>query len=456
MHRRIPSVIALLILTFVGLVPLITLLIYPFIEGGGIHPGVITNWSSLRLLARSMVLSAVVSLLSGATGTALALLMARTDLPARRLLSGIFTIPLLVPPYVNAIAWDRALRVAGFSGIPSGFTGTALVLAFSFFPLVMLLTMAHSMAIGTRLEEAALINAPWSRVIRRITLPLMKPSILTGMALVFLLSMGEIGVPTYLRYPVYPMEILSRFAAFYDFKGATLDSIPIILIALLLMSHLRKSIDDAPAGTGENAMTIPVDGIRRAILEGLLVAGALLTLLPYMALLKSMDFQTLHGALQVVGDGLSRSVILAGIGATLITASGFVMGYAMARNLPLSRWILAIAILLFAMPGAVMGTALIALWNRPITWWIYSSPIIVLIGYMARYSILGAGAAAAGISTVPHSLEEAATIYAPGTLRIMRRILLPLTGRFLVAGWFLSFIFCFRDFDTTFLVQPAG
>ncbi len=458
MGRRTIPAIALFILLLTGLLPLLVLLLSPLLEGGNwkAYFEAFTGGNSLRLLGRSVVLSAAVSLLSGLIGIPLGLLLARTDLPARKVLAGIFTIPLLVPPYVNAIAWFHALDKAGISAILFEFYGVAFVLTFSFYPIVMLLIMAQSRAIEPHLEEAALLNAPWRVVIGKITLPLMKSSILMGMILVFLLSMGELGVPTFLRYPVYPVEILSRFAAFYDFHGATASSIPLLLIALLLMIWLRKGTDSTPLSITGNPLTIAIEGAWRRILTVSLIVGALLILIPYLALMHSLDLQSLHRALQMAGGSLAKSLALAGLGATLITLTGFLMGYAMARQLPFSRWIQAIAILLFALPGAVMGVGLIGLWNRPITEWIYSSPIIILLGYVARYSIMGAGAAASGIGLVPPSLEEAAALHGAGITRILTKILLPLTGRALIAGWFLSFVFCFRDFDTTILVQPAG
>ena len=458
MDRRILPAIILLILFFIGLLPLSTLLFSPLLKGGswGIYMEAFTTRNSLNLLGRSIVLSTSVSLLAGAVGTPLGLLLSRTDLPARRLFAAIFTIPLLIPPYANTIAWFDILHKAGLSGILFGFPGVVFVLTFSFYPIVMLLSMAHSRAIESHLEEAALLHAPWFTVIGKITLPLMKFSILLGMALVFLLSMGEIGVPTFLRYPVYPVEILSHFSAFYDFHRAATSSIPLLLIALLLMIPLAGGMDSTPITMKGTSLRIPIEGKWRSILLTIIATGAFLVLLPYAALLHSMGTGNPGEVLQIAGDSLLRSIALAGTGATIITALGFIMGYVIARRFPMSGWIQAIVLLLFALPGAVMGVGIIGLWNRPITEWFYASPLIILMGYVARYIVLGVVASTAGIAMIPSSLEEAATLHGAGTARILTGILMPLTGRFLIAGWFLSFVFCFRDFDTTFLLQPAG
>ena len=79
-----------------------------------------------------------------------------------------------------------------------------------------------------RLEERGPVGGRWPRVLWRITLPLIAPAILFAAVLVFLLTFGEVGVPTFLRYPVYPVEILTQFAAFYDFSAATVAAIPML------------------------------------------------------------------------------------------------------------------------------------------------------------------------------------------------------------------------------------
>ena len=75
-------------------------------------------------------------------------------------------------------------------------------------PIVILLTIAYLGAVNPRLEAAGRLASSWPRVLRRITLPLIAPAILFAAVLVFLLTLGEVGAPTYLRYSVYPVETI--------------------------------------------------------------------------------------------------------------------------------------------------------------------------------------------------------------------------------------------------------
>ena len=79
----------------------------------------------------------------------------------------------------------------------------------------------------------------------RITLPLVAPAIAFAAVLIFLLSLGEIGVPMYLRFPVYPVETLTQFAAFYDFRAATVAAAPLLLVTLVILglqTRLHKRV----------------------------------------------------------------------------------------------------------------------------------------------------------------------------------------------------------------------
>jgi ABC-type Fe3+ transport system permease subunit len=63
----------------------------------------------------------------------------------------------------------------------------------------------------------------------------MMPAISFAAVLIYLLSIGEISVPMYLRFPVYPVETLTQFAAFYDFRAANVAASPLFLFTLIVL-----------------------------------------------------------------------------------------------------------------------------------------------------------------------------------------------------------------------------
>ena len=104
----------------------------------------------------------------------------------------------------------------------------------------------------------------------------------------------------------------------------------------------------------------------------------------------------------------------------------------------------------------MIGIGLVGLWNAPATAFIYASPGIVLLGYLAQYSALTTRATVATLNQIPPSMEESAEVAGAGWLRRIVHIVVPLSRRGLLAAWLLAYIFCLRDLGITMLVYPPG
>ena len=213
-----------------------------------------------------------------------------------------------------------------------------------------------------------------------------------------------------------------------------------------------------PGGDGDDAYLVRLRSHRVWLFALVSVLCALVVITPLLSLLlQAGSWQTYMRVLHVVSDSLLRSIFLAAIGATALTALGFFIGY-LIHTRALSIWRAADAgtVLLFALPGTVIGMGLIALWNRPATNFIYATPLIILFGYLAQYTALTGRVTVAGLSLVPASMEEAAASAGANWMRRLGLIVLPLTRRALVAGWLIAYIFCLRDTGISMLVYPPG
>jgi iron(III) transport system permease protein len=159
---------------------------------------------------------------------------------------------------------------------------------------------------------------------------------------------------------------------------------------------------------------------------------------------------------QWIGQAPWTSVGTAAVAATVIAAVGLVLGYAAARGLRGASMLDAIAVLAFVTPASVLGVGLIAVWNRPATRALYASVAILVIGYVARYAVVGIRAVASVVLQTPVHLEESAAAAGARFWRRLIRIILPLNLRGVVAGWLLAMVFCLRDFETAVLYYPPG
>ncbi len=480
MGKRAVLIFTAIVLVVVGLLPLLVMFLRSVTVDGHLslvaYKDVLTSRTQWVLLRHSLVLSSLTALLAAVIGMLLGILLAKTDLPFRRVFAVLFTAPLLVPPYITAVSWSLLLGRGGFlarflstsaaevtSGWLFGLPGCVLVLFSTFLPIVMLLTMTFLKTIDPRLEEAGKIVSGWSGVLKGITVPLILPGILLASILVFLLTLGEFGVPAFLRYDVFPVETFTQFSAFYDFGAATAAAVPLAAITFLVLVveriFLRKKTYEVKlASAGNGTLVIQLGRIRNWCLVSVGALCFFIVMLPMLVLmLQSMSFDAYAQAIARGGDSLLRSLTYAVVGASALSVLGFFSGY-LIHTKALSFWqsIDSMTIFLFALPSTLIGIGLVLLWNRPSTNLIYATPTIIIFGYIAQYTALTSRITASTLTQIPHSMEEAAQIVGARWLRRAALIVVPLAKRGLLAGWLVGYIFCLRDTGISMMVYPPG
>ena len=480
MSRRVTLLLVVATLVVVGLLPLAAMLGESLFANGRLTLDAYAklfadprNWASI---GNSLVLAGLTTGCATLIGVPLGLLLGKTDLPLRRVLTIVLAIPLLLPPYVLAVCWFNLLARDGvlaqllparsvewLSGSLFGLGGCVWVLASAFLPVVMILTLASLRAVDPRLEEAGRLVARWPAILRHVTLPIILPGILFGATLVFLLALGEIGAPMFLRYPVFPVQTLTQFSAFYDFGAATAAATPLLAVALLVLAFERlylreKTYRLRPATPGRRMLRLPLGNWRTAAFLVLALASAVIVVLPLLGLVTaSLTPSGYREAWPHAAETLGRSLALAATGASLLTVLGFFCAYLIRhRALPLWRAVDTLTLLLFTLPGTVIGVGMIALWNRPATGFLYASVAMLPLAYVAQYTALTSRITLAALANVPHSREEAAQMVGAPWLARVWHVVAPAALPGVAAAWVIGFIFCFRDLGASMLVYPAG
>jgi iron(III) transport system permease protein len=479
MARRISLIVVVVVLAVVGLIPMVVMFARSLTVDGGFslefYRNLMASARPWRLLGNSLVLACVTALLTTLLGVPLGIVLGKTDLPMRRLFTLLFTLPLLIAPYITALSWADVLGRGGvashfvsdsainaFSSLLFGLPGCVLVLTSTFLPVVMLATMTYLRTINPRLEEAARLVSRPSGVLRRITIPLIRPGILLAATLVFLLAVGDFSVPTFLRVEVFPAESFTQFSAFYNFGAATAAAVPLAILTFAVLGverlFLRQRTYELRPAPGGDRTLLPLRRFKPLAVVAVAVLCLVIVVIPLLALLvQSGSTNAYIRAWHTVGDSLVRSMVVAGVGATALMILGFFVGYLIhTRALAVWRAVDAWTVMLFALPSTVIGIGLIALWNRPATNLIYATPLMILLGYLAQYTALTSRVTVAGLALVPASMEEAAASAGAGWVRRLSLIVVPLVGRTLLAGWLIAYIFCLRDTGITMLVYPPG
>jgi len=258
---------------------------------------------------------------------------------------------------------------------------------------------------------------------------------LLSLVLVFLLTMGEFGAPAFLRLDVFPVASFTQSSAFYNFGAATAAAVPlvgIVLSCVLISEELLGNRDYSFRWTSDDrVMRIPLGRRSPLALLAVIALAVLMIGMPLAGVLwRGASATALAHAIQHAGGSAVRGVLYAAIASSIICILGFFLAYILQRRALAGWWWLdALTLFLFTLPGAIIGIGLIALWNRPSTNWVYSSPALLIMGLVAQYAALGTRTILAGFSQLPLSLEEAAEIAGAGWFRRVLTILAPFSGQ---------------------------
>ncbi|SLN02069.1 Molybdenum transport system permease protein ModB (TC 3.A.1.8.1) [Brachybacterium faecium] len=214
----------------------------------------ITSDASLAALRLSLQTSTVSAALCVLLGVPMALVLARCEFPGLSLLRSLVLLPLVLPPVVGGIALlytfgrqgllGRQLEVLG---LPIAFSTTAVILAQTFVALPFLVISLEGAlrTAGTRYEQAAAsLGARPSRVLLRVTLPLVSPALLSGTVLCFARALGEFGATITFAGSLQgttrtlPLEIYLQRES--DPEAAVALSFLLILVAVLVIAVARR------------------------------------------------------------------------------------------------------------------------------------------------------------------------------------------------------------------------
>ena len=425
-----------------------------------------------HLLYNTTVVGAATAALATLLGAPLGIALARIDLPWKPLVRILLAAPMLLPPYVAALAWVSLGGGAGLlaqilgQDVSSTWTyslpGAVVVLALVFYPLSMLATEVAVRRIEPRLEEAALMVTSPRHVLWHITMRLAAPSIIAAALLIFVLAISEFGVPALLRVRVFTTEVFTAFSALYDFGRAAVLAVPLLLLSVAVAALAVAVAGERLVTTRGGLATGDIGLLHRWRFAGIVTAAfvVLIALIVPLALLLREALGVRSWALTVGGSSpaIVNSLLFAAIGATLTTGVGLVLGYARARARRSMSFLSDLTfVALFSLPSTVIGVGLISLWNRPGPLGaLYGTDAMLLLGYMARFLPVAALGMAAALRQVPSSHEEAAATAGAGWMRTMTQIVVPQVFAGLIAVWVVVFVLAFGELGASILIAPPG
>ena len=433
---------------------------------------VLTSARQRTLLGHSLRLAGGTALAALVLGLPTGIILARVRIPFGRTLIALFAVPLAVPPYVLTTAWIQLLGRQGtlasalgdIPGAPAtrfdvyGMPGAILILAGTWFPLVLFAAWAAARSIDRRQEEAARLFTGWRRTFWHVTLPQTFGPAMAATLLVFLLALGEFGVPSLLGIPTYALEVFTQFSAFYQPAAALGAALPLLVIAFIALALVLRPAWWRAMGVGEPPAAFPIGRWRWIPFAFLVLLAFAAVVLPLAALAVRVGGpMTYLTALEATLPNWTTTLLIAAGSATVVTLCGFITGYCAARAPHWQRFLWhTLALIGFVVPGAVVGIGLVYLCNRDLFGGIYGSGWMLLLACYARFFAVAQAGLGAAIKRVDVRHEEAAIVCGVPHWRIRLGIVAPQIARPLAAVWVAVFVLSAGELAAAVLVYPPG
>ncbi len=439
--------------------------------------GVLANARQIGLFFDTAVFSSGVVALCMIVGGAMALLVAKTDIPFKGVIKKTSLVPLIVPSHVHAVAW---IYLAGSNGPVTnaigkihpvaaetfsiyGMGGAVFVTGLHFFPIVFLLVSAGLQTSNRELEDAARLCSKPAAVFRSITLPLVAPHMIVSASIVAILCFSEYGVPSLLRVRVYAVEIMAAFGAFYDPGRAAALSAPIVAVCIVLgLACLKflsgRSFANSGVRFGPDCFDHRLGAWKPfAVLFVLSVIG-LSAVVPVAALLlQAGGTDAFVAAWETAREQIAASVSISLSAATATCFAGFILAYALCRwKGAWKRALEASLVTPFALPASIVAIGMIRIWNRPMTDAIYQSEIILAVAYMGMFAAPAAKIVEANMAQIGTAPEEAALLSGASWPKTMALILVPLCLPGIAVAWFAVYVFSMSELTAGLLLAPPG
>jgi iron(III) transport system permease protein len=454
-------------------------------------------WGSVWIALASVVLA-------GAVGVPLAFVFERVEFPGRRLLGGLVALPAVLPPLVGVIAFlflygesgfvpRLVTRVLGLSEPPwrlQGAPAILLVHAYSMYVYFYLFARAGLARVDrTMVEAAESLGAGGWQILRRVTLPLLRPQIAAAALLTFMTSLGSFSAPYVFGggFRVMTTQIVATKLN-GDVGLAMVQTVALAAVALVALGLMRRTQGTRSVAVLAKGAAPAARALRRPLARGVATALgwtlALVLLLPHLTLLVVSlvpagtwttellpPVYTLgnYGALLSEPERLRpllNSLWMAAVATAGALGLALWAGRAVVqRRARLARAVEALTTLPWAVPGTVLAIALATAFSVRQPWvgrWVLVGTAVILpLAYLIRNLPVTAGAVLAGFRQLDPSLDEAAASLGAGRLRRIARVTVPLLRAALLAGGALAFATALGDFVTsvvlyTFETRPIS
>ncbi len=502
-----------------------------------IHPGTIdqhlTGWSSGYSVANytdlftsrlaktnlwipvwnTVLLAVFTCLISILFGGVFAFLVTRTNLKFKKYLSSIFIFPYIMPQWTLAVVWQNLFNSNVVTGTANGLLvslfgiampkwwcqglfPSAIVLGLHYAPFAYIMIGGIFRNMDANLEEAAtILDTPKWKIMSRVTLPMVKPAILSTILLVFGSAMGSYPVPHYLGLTTLSTKYVSMNSKYTG--EASILAIIMMIFGILILGinqaslKSRKSYTTVTGKSGQISK-INLGKIGKYVIGILFIfitfftsifpilSFAIETFLPnpgdysflYTGDLSHLTTKwwmtrgnqtgALYGQQGILFNGMIwkalKGTLLVAVACALIAGTiGTLIGYAVSKNRR-NKWanyVNNVAFLPYLMPSLAVGAAFFILFsNERIN--LFNTYALLIIAGTVKYIPFASRSALNSMLQLSGEIEEAAIIQGLPWFKRMFRIIVPIQKSSIISGFMLPFMTCLRELSLFLLLCTQG
>lgn len=444
-------------------------------------------WSTLVNSFKVTVASTAVAVL---IGLPMAYLLRSIKIPFSGLLNILIVISYLSPPFIGAYSWIQLLGRNGFitriinavfhvelEGI-YGFAGIVLVFSLQSFPLIYMYVSGALKNLDNSLNEAAeSLGCNAFQRVTKVIFPLVMPSLLAGMLLVFMRVFSDFGTPMIIGegYKTFPVMLYTQFMGEVGTNDGFAATMCIIVIIIALMFFFLQKFLGRRFTYSMTALK-PMEsrqatGWRKVAAYAVVYLITFVAALPQLTVIVTSFIGTINGSLftgeftldnyrNIFAKGNTTAITntyLFGLEAIVVVViCGILISYlSVRRRSPLTSVLDVLTMFPYIIPGSVLGISLLCAFNGP-PFMLGGTVLILIVSLSIRRMPYTIRSSTAIIGQISPSIEEAAISLGASQVKTFLQITIPMMLPGVLSGAVMSWITLISELSSSVILYTSG
>lgn len=415
---------------------------------------VILRAKTLEIALTTIALTVLVVICASVLGITIGWALHNVKLPFQGYLQAFSILPMAIPSYVFSYCW-LSLEIFG-----RGLAPTVFILTIGTAPYVILAVLAGLRRLDlAQLDVARTLGLNRFALLTRIVLPQIRNSFAAGALLVALCVVSDFGTVSLMGVDTFTRSIHNTYQGTFDRSSSATLALLLIALSAVIISIENRSRSSAESTRSSTAITKLPELIDRGALRS--AALALISTYIFIALVLPLSvlahrFFTRVNAIDfgALLSAAGLTILVSGIGALLALCLAIPIALLSVSGSWLGRFSDRGVLIIHALPGVVMGLALVA-FGADIPW-LYQTLPLLAISYALLFVAKSVGATRSAIARVPSNLLEMSATLGKSRAATFRQVALPLAAPGVLTGSLLVLLAAMKELPATLMLRPTG